>query len=227
MVTDTVRASVARRPAVLFDFDGTLANTGNAVVTTVRRVLGAHGFTPEEMGDLRRFIGPPLVDCFRDTCGFAQAEAERVAEEYRAVFAELGPADWPLMPGMAELVADLASAGKRLAVATSRKESSARSMVAALGLAEFEAVIGMNEAVGRHTKADSVRDALAALGLGADDAVLVGDTAHDIRGAHAEGVPCICVTFGAGATADLRAAGADGICADAPALRAALLGYDG
>lgn len=213
----------AKRPVVLFDFDGTLVNTGGAVISTVTRVLSAHGFSQEEMGDLRRFIGPPLVDCFRDTCGLTQGEAEAYTAEYRAVFDELGPADWPVMPGMAELADALLSAGRRLAIATSRKEDRARWMARELGLTQFEAIIGMNDEVGRHTKADSVRDALSALGATAPEALLIGDTVHDVRGAHAEGLPCACVTFGAGEADVLAAAGADAVCSGVDALRALLL----
>lgn len=209
------------RPVVLFDFDGTLVNTGGAVLQTVERVLRAHGFTTETMGDLNRFIGPPLLDCFRDTCGLTQKEAEHITAEYRAAFDELGPEDYPVMPGMDELADDLVAAGRRIAIATSRKEDRARVMASQLGLTQFEAIMGLNEPV-RHTKADSVRDALAALDATPGEAVLVGDTVHDIRGAHEMGVPCIAVAFGAGDAAELEAAGADAVCADVAALRSVL-----
>lgn len=218
-----ISVQMARRPVVLFDFDGTLVDTGGAVVSTVRRVLADRGFTEREMGDLRRFIGPPLVDCFRDTCGFTDAEAKRATADYRAVFDTLGPEDWPVMPGMAAFADDLRAAGKRLAIATSRKEDRARMMASVLGLTQFDAVIGMNEEEGRHTKADSVRDALGALGAVPGDALLIGDTVHDIRGAHEEGLPCVCVAFGAGAPDRLAAAGADAVCRSVDELRGLLL----
>lgn len=214
-------AAPGSRPVVIFDFDGTLVDTGGAVMQTVARVLAARGFTPQQMGDLRRFIGPPLLDCFRDTCGFTQKEAEAVTAEYRAVFDELGPADYPVFPGMAELADELRAQGRRIAIATSRKEDRAREMAHELGLDQFEVIFGLNEPI-RHTKADSIRDVLSALKASPANAVLIGDTVHDIRGAHEVGLPCIAVAFGATDASVLIAAGADAVCHDVAALRTEL-----
>ena len=51
---------LCERPIVLFDFDGTVADTGRAVMTSTRKALAARGFSEAQMGDLRRMIGPPL-----------------------------------------------------------------------------------------------------------------------------------------------------------------------
>ena len=59
----------AKRPVVLFDFDGTLVNTGGAVISTVTRVLSAHGFSQEEMGDLRTFDSIFVDDGYRKRDG--------------------------------------------------------------------------------------------------------------------------------------------------------------
>ena len=48
------------RPIVLFDFDGTVADTSRAVMASTRKTLVARGFSAVQMGDLRRMIGPPL-----------------------------------------------------------------------------------------------------------------------------------------------------------------------
>lgn len=200
-----------RRPVVLFDFDGTVADTGRAVMTSTRRTLAARGFSEAQMGDLRRMIGPPLSQSFRDFYGFSPGESEVVADEYRAFFEELGPEDYPVFKGIPELLDGLAAQGRRLAVATSRLEGKCRSMVAELGLGQFEAVVGMNPPEGRRTKADSVRDALAALGVTADEAVMVGDRFNDVEGAHACGVPCIGIYSGAAAPGEHEAVGADAV----------------
>lgn len=215
--------SFSDRPVVLFDFDGTVVNTGPCVIRGLVEVLRAHGMTSEEMGDLTRFIGPPLVDCFQESFGLTRAEAEAYTAEYRAVFDTFDPGAYPAFPGVPELLDGLKGSGRRLAVATSRKEDRARMMASVLGLTQFEAVIGMNEEEGRHTKADSVRDALGALGAVPGDALLIGDTVHDIRGAHEEGLPCVCVAFGAGAPDRLAAAGADAVCRSVDELRGLLL----
>ena len=77
---------ICKRPVVLFDFDGTVADTGRAVMTSTRKTLAARGFSEAQMGDLRRMIGPPLWKSFHDFYGFSREESLVVADEYRAFF---------------------------------------------------------------------------------------------------------------------------------------------
>ena len=110
---------LCERPVVLFDFDGTVADTGRAVMTSTRKTLAARGFSEAQMGDLRRMIGPPLWKSFHDFYGFSREESLVVADEYRAFFDELGPGEYPVFDGIPELLDGLAAQGKRMAVATS------------------------------------------------------------------------------------------------------------
>jgi len=77
---------LCERPVVLFDFDGTVADTGRAVMTSTRKTLAARGFSEAQMGDLRRMIGSPLWKSFHDFYGFSREESLVVADEYRAFF---------------------------------------------------------------------------------------------------------------------------------------------
>ena len=204
-------SQIAARAVVLFDFDGTVADTSRAVIESTRRALAARGFSEAQMGDLRRMIGPPLRDSFHDFYGFSREESEVVADEYRAYFNTLGPEDYPVFPGMMELLNGLVSQGKRLAIATSRVEDKCLLMVRDLGLTQFEAVVGMDVSKGRTVKADSIREALRQLGAEPDDAVMVGDRHHDVEGAHALGVPCVGIYAGAAVPGEHEAAGADAV----------------
>ena len=89
---------------MLFDFDGTVADTGRAVMTSTRKTLAARGFSEAQMGDLRRMIGPPLWKSFHDFYGFSREESLVVADEYRAFFDELGPEEYPVFDGIPELL---------------------------------------------------------------------------------------------------------------------------
>ena len=202
---------LCERPVVLFDFDGTVADTGRAVMSSTRKTLAARGFSEVQMGDLRRMIGPPLWRSFHDFYGFTREESLVVADEYRVFFNELGPDEYPVFDGIPELLDGLAAQGHRLAVATSRMEDKCIDMVRELELSQFEAVVGMNPPQGRETKADSIRDALAALGASAGDAVMIGDRFNDVEGAHAMGVPCVGIYSGAAAPGEHEAAGADAV----------------
>ena len=91
---------ICKRPVVLFDFDGTVADTGRAVMTSTRKTLAARGFSEAQMGDLRRMIGPPLWKSFHDFYGFSREESLVVADEYRAFFDELGLCQFEAVVGM-------------------------------------------------------------------------------------------------------------------------------
>ena len=95
---------LCERPIVLFDFDGTVADTGRAVMTSTRKTLAARGFSEAQMGDLRRMIGPPLWKSFHDFYGFTREESLVVADEYRAFFDELGPEEYPVFDGISQLL---------------------------------------------------------------------------------------------------------------------------
>lgn len=218
--TDVGRFGIERTPVVLFDFDGTLADTGAAVMRIARAVLRDAGIEAAE-ADLRKMIGPPLVAGFRDNFGVSEAQAGELTAAYRALFArEVRPADYPPIPGAPELLDALERQGRRMAVATSRKETSACEMIGELGWSErFACVMGMDEPV-RLTKADSIRAALAFLGAEPADAVMVGDRANDIEGAHEVGVPCIAVHTGAALPGEHDAA--EVACADMAEVASAL-----
>lgn len=224
MVTVMTPEDLRARRVVLFDFDGTVADTARAVITSTEKTLKDHGFTREEMGDLRRMIGPPLRDSFHDFYGFSREDSEIVADEYRAYFNTLPASEYPAFPGIPELLDALSARGRTLAVATSRMEDKALLMIGELGLTQFSAICGMNPEEGRLTKTDSIRDALAKLGAKPDEAVMVGDRKHDVLGAHAYGVPCIGIYSGGAISGEHEEAGADAIVHSVAELSDLLLG---
>ena len=69
------------------------------------------------MGDLRRMIGPPCGRASTTFYDFTREESLVVADEYRAYFDELGPEEYPVFDGIAELLDGLAAQGHRMAVA--------------------------------------------------------------------------------------------------------------
>lgn len=209
--------------AVLFDFDGTLVDTGPAVISVAAQALRACGYDLDTVGDLHQLIGPPLADGFMLVTGGSRAEADRLVGVYREIFADqVKPSDYPPFAGMRELLRTLAAQGIKTAVATSRLDETAREMIAALDMPPFDAIAGRLEP-GRATKADCVRACLEALRLAPGDAVMVGDRRFDVEGAHEVGLPCIGVGRDDQSYDELESAGADALCRDTYEL-AGLLG---
>lgn len=214
---------LSKRPVVLFDFDGTVVNTGPAVLRVARQTLHEAGFDDAEIPDLTPIIGPPIEQGFIITMGVDRLQADRLVERYREIFNEtVRPGDYPPLPGMVELLEDLKASGRRLAVATSRLETSCNTMLRGIGLDVFEVVCGRVHGV-RETKADSIRGALAGLGASPAEAVMVGDRHNDVDGAHEVGLPCVGLYSGAASPGEHERAGAECVCHSVQELRGVLL----
>ena len=216
---------VTGRKLVLFDFDGTLANTVLAITETARTVLLRHGRTDADLGDLRRLVGPPFPQAYSMVYGFSEDEAAQITREYREIYHGLGPAGWPLFDGMRELLCDLRAAGRRLAVASSK-----RSQTVGIALKDNAVEKLFDVALGKPSdedirKADTIRRVLAELGASPDEAVMVGDRHHDVEAALACGIPCVGVSYGGtGDLAEFSEAGACAVADSVDELRHLLLG---
>ena len=204
---------IHERPVVLFDFDGTVADTQPAIMRAVGTVLSNHGYELSEE-QMLPLIGPPLEIGIKLVTDMGEQEAQVVAAEYRALFERtVTPADIPLFLHTADLLDALAALGKRLAVATSRVEAPTCKLLDSLGVTQFEAVAGRIPGF-RETKAESIAAALDALGATSADAVMVGDRMYDVRGAAELGIPCIGIYSGAAVPGELEEAGAVAACKD-------------
>lgn len=216
---------LSRRPCVLFDFDGTLADTKPAIVDTARRVLREWGMTDDEIADPGRLVGPPFPAAFSIVYGMSDEDAAEVTRRYRAIYAKLGLETHMLFDGMAELLYSLKAAGKRLAITTSKREEMAHTMLADNGVEQlFDVIVGQTDPT-RADKTTLLGDTLAALGCSADEAVMVGDRFYDVEGAVANGVPCVGVYLGGTAPeGELEAAGAAACAHSVEGLGKVLLG---
>jgi phosphoglycolate phosphatase len=199
---------------ILFDLDGTLTESGPGIMSSVRYALAKMGEPALDDEQLRRFIGPPLLDSFRDFCGFDPAEVAVAIAAYREYYATDGQYENSVYDGIPELLAGLRTAGRTLAVATSKAEVYAASILEHFALTEYFSTIVGSELDGRRTaKSDIITEALDRLGRPASGTVMIGDRSHDVRGAVTVGVGSIGVLWGYGDDAELTAAGADALAA--------------
>lgn len=214
--------------AVLLDLDGTLVDSRAGIVAGINATLEALDRPPRPAAELHGFIGPPLHDTFGTLLGRSPTDPglDPIVADYRARYAKLMLDVTPVYPGILEALDALIDAGCVLAVATSKARPLAEKLVEGLGLAgRLEAVCGPVPPA-RDEKPATVGQALAALGH-PPRAVMVGDRRHDVEGAHAHGLGCVGVLWGIGDRAELRAAGAEVLCARPRDLAGVALGLLG
>ena len=214
-----------KQTCIVWDFDGTLGDTMPVIVDTARRVLLEFGLSEDDLGDLRRLVGPPFPQAFSMVYGLSEADAAEVTRRYREIYNTLGAAAWPPFPGVPELLADLKRDGRTLAVASSKRTPLLRRCVSDGGMAElFDCVYG-KDSDGKVSKADTVKAAVEAAGFTLRDAVMVGDRHFDVEAAHEAGIPCIGVYYGDTAPAgELEEAGAEAVAQTVDDLRRIFLG---
>ncbi|WP_051353827.1 HAD family hydrolase [Atopobium fossor] len=203
--------SFAQREFVLFDFDGTLADTKPGLVRVAHKVLSDFGMSPAEIGDASRLVGPPFPEAFCVVYGLSAADAARITAAFRAQYNNVGPEDFPLFPGGKTMLEALKASGKKLSTASSKREEQVIRMLREQGIIHlFDAVVGkQNDAQG--SKQFVINRALKELGATAQHTVMVGDRSYDVAGAHQMGIPCVCVLFGTASQQELLDAQADAI----------------
>ncbi len=196
--------------AVLFDLDGTIVDSAPGITATLAYTFERLGLPVPTPAALLAWVGPPIMDSFRDLAGLDLAHAHRALDIYREKYLADGAYDATVYPGVGEVLRAIHAAGIPLSLATSKPETPARAVLEHFHLIEpFDHLTGASDDEVRSAKKDVVEEAMRRLaGSGADlsTPVLVGDRHHDVEGAASHGVPTIFVTWGYGSPAE--AAGA-------------------
>jgi phosphoglycolate phosphatase len=192
--------------AILFDLDGTIVDSAPGITATLAYTFEELGRPVPPPADLLAYVGPPILDSFRERAGMTLDEAAAALSIYRPQYLEVGALDSSVFPGVPEVLAAIHSAGVPLSLATSKPETPATFILANFGLlGYFDIITGASDDEVRSSKTDVVAEALARLAaFGADlsRTVLVGDRFHDVEGAAANGVPTIFADWGYGGAAE-------------------------
>jgi phosphoglycolate phosphatase len=185
--------------AVLFDFDGTLADSFAAIAASTNHVRASYGLPPLAEAQVRTFVGYGLEQLLTDLV--PGAPVEEAVERYRSHHATVMLSETRLLPGVADVIPELARRGLRLGVCSNKRVEFTRDLVRALGLsAFFTCVLGPDD-VGGRAKPDPAMllEGLNRLKVSANEAVYVGDMGVDVQTARAAGVPVWIVEGGAAA----------------------------
>lgn len=205
---------------VLFDLDGTLTDSSEGIVNSVRYMLEKKGLEIPDEATLHSFIGPPLTETLKQLYDLPEIEAQGAVEVYREYYAEEGIKQLSVYSGIHELLTEL-SEDYYLAVATSKPEFFANQVLENTGLSNyFSGIFGADLAGERSKKVDVIAYALEHLAEA--PAVMIGDREFDILGAKANQLKSIGVLYGFGGRQEMVAAEADLIVEKVEELSAAV-----
>lgn len=196
---------------VLFDLDGTLTDPKEGITNCVRYALNYFGIDENDEKKLLKFIGPPLVDSFKEFYGFSEEEAKLAVEKYRERFSDIGIFENTVIDGAGELLAYLKEKGKILALATSKPIVFAARITEKFGLSRYLDYQAGAELDGtRNYKNEVISKVIELSGItDLSKAVIIGDRKQDIIGAKKCGIASIGVRCGYAEENELEDAGAD------------------
>lgn len=196
--------------AIFFDLDGTLTDSGEGIINCAALALEHFGLPVPSRKEMRVFVGPPLDQTFIKF-GVPADKADEAIRVYRSRYIPIGKFENTPYPGIHEALQTLKEQGHRLFVATSKPEEMSIEILEKFELAQyFERICGATMDGSRSHKADVIAYLLAQVD-NISKAVMVGDTAFDVTGAAAHGIPTIGVSWGYGEVADMEEAGAAAI----------------
>ena len=150
---------------LLFDLDGTLTDSREGIVESVRYALRKLGRPIPGEDTLLRFIGPPLEDSFQRYCGLTEAGAEEAVRLYRERYNPIGVYENLPAPGLADYCRKWKAEGCRLALASSKPEHLCEKVCERFGFAESLEVIAGSQPGAGMSKADVIRSCMARMGL--------------------------------------------------------------
>ncbi|QIJ74962.1 phosphoglycolate phosphatase [Methylobacterium sp. NI91] len=194
--------TVNSSPIVVFDLDGTLAETAGDLIGTLNVILAREGHAPLPLEQARDLLGAGARALIQR--GFTVAGASLTPERLETLFQDflehygdhLTDHSF-LFPGVIGALDRLEAAGFRLAICTNKVESHAVALLDAVGIGHrFRTIVGKDTFA--YSKPDPRHITLTVERAGGDPlrAVMVGDSKADVAAAKAAGIPVVGVTFG-------------------------------
>lgn len=198
------------RSVILFDFDGTLVDSGPGILKYLKWAAEDLGYPEIPETDLNSFLGPPMQLELSSYYGIPKDEAQVIVEHYRSKYEVDGVLEAEVYAGVTDLLDALSEANFPLAIATSKPERTATAMLHNFDLAKYFTVITGDDHEGsRPSKAAVVTEAIIRLnnaGISTASPLMVGDRHHDVIGAKANGIETAFARWGYGSPVESEGA---------------------
>jgi phosphoglycolate phosphatase len=197
---------------IIFDFDGTLADTRELIIKTNQEAMKAMNYPVRDEEAIRKTIGLPLEAGIRTL--FPELTDEVIpawCAMYRKVFDVLKTQIVPILfPEVKETLECLYGRGYVLTVASSRHSSSLNAFLRDMGIAEcFQYVLGADNVAKAKPDPEPVLQTMRDLGYKPSETLVVGDMPVDIFMGARAGAGTVGVTYGNSNRPELMQAGAD------------------
>ena len=193
---------------ILFDLDGTIVRSDLGITKGVQMSLEHFGIY-EDLVELKKFVGPPMVESYTKFYGLSLEQYEEALAVFHKYYKSVGIFECELYSGIEEMLEGL-SKKYNLYVATSKPEKEARRVIEHFGLDKYFTYVGGADGdfnTKRATKTAVIEYVLETNKImDRDYAIMIGDKSHDIVGATNTGLKSIGVLYGYGGIEELEGA---------------------
>jgi len=198
---------------IVFDFDGTLVDSLQFIVTAMSRAFEDQGFEAPAPAAVRRIVGLRLEEAAARLLPDSSDTdtAERVAGAYRAAFQDMRARnliDEPLYPGVRETLTLLNRPEVCLGIATGKSRRGLISSLERHDLSELFVTLKTSDDGPGKPHPEILLRAMADVGAEPEETVVIGDTSYDMEMAGNAGVSALGVAWGYHGAEELRASGA-------------------
>lgn len=203
------------RRAVIFDLDGTLADTLDDLAASMNHALARFGLPGHDRSAYRQFVGQGADVLAQRAAGFGHEDivADLLAH-FKQHYAEHCFDRTALYPGIADLLDGLTERGVRLAVLSNKPHPGTVQMVERLlGRWHFDAVVGQQDDLPRKPDPASARRVAGMIDVAEAHCLFVGDSSTDMQTARSAGMTAIGALWGFRDRAELEATGAHTVIA--------------
>lgn len=190
---------MSKYKAVIFDVDGTLLDTSEGVISSVKYTIDRFGFNRLSDEELSTFIGPPIQRSFANHFGLEGDILQDIATVFRNRYKDEDLLKAVAYDGIYEVMKQLEDAGIKTAIATYKRQDYAEKIMKEFGFTDYTDIVCGADHENKLTKKDIIRNAISMCGI--DDysqAVMIGDSDNDAIGAAEIGIDFIGVTYGFG-----------------------------
>lgn len=183
---------------ILFDLDGTLLNTMDGVLNSVKYTINQLNLPLPDNETLQQFIGPPIQISLMKHFSLNQEEVQVGANIFREYYKNHALLQAVIYDHIYSLLDYLKAKKYKMGVATYKREDYATTLLEHFKIAEYCNVIHGADNENKLTKCDIVNKCCNELHYKKSEIVLIGDTIHDAVGAEKAGIHFIAVTWGFG-----------------------------
>lgn len=193
---------------VIFDFDGTLADTESVIIKTMQATIKELALPARTDEQCASMIGLRMVEILPELFPECEIEFDLYAQTYKKCFDMINAAEpVQLYPNVLETLQELKSRGIVLTVASSRSNPSLNDYIRNLNLTDLiSLVLSANDVNEGKPNPEAINRTLSEFGFNCDEAIMVGDTMFDIRMGVNAGCRTCGVTYGVGSPESLSEA---------------------